>query len=386
MTSIAPDLTFGIELMNQWKDWLRGHTEDDLPSTTPSPENAGKWMLDEWALQIELAQGRFRVPDMSFRRRLREELTEARALFDDQGWIADPASYHQEPPPISDLALKTAPFGGFALERFRFSSEFEPHAEEPGRDRWLDYPNVNDATGWILRHHDKPRPWLFLVNGYRTGEINADLLAFRVGHLHKNLGLNLANITLPLHGPRALGESSGARVFNSGAMNTIFTIAQGAWDIRRILHWLRTDMGAERIGLSGISLGGYMVSLLSTLDDDLACVIAGVPESDLVRGLRRSLDPLLPPFYEQWGLSWGSLESVFTPVSPLAMASKVDHDRRYIYAGLLDRWVRPGNVKTLWEHWDRPSIHWYQGSHLSFPFEPSVRSYVDKALAQSLPL
>lgn len=103
-------------------------------------------------------------------------------------------------------------------------------------------------------------------------------------------------------------------------------------------------------------------------------------------GLRRQLDPLLPPFYEQWGLSWTPLERVFTPVSPLAMPSLVAHDRRYIYAGLLDRWVRPGNVKTLWEHWDEPSIHWYHGSHLSFPFEKSVHNYVDDALRQALPL
>ncbi|MDB4110183.1 alpha/beta hydrolase, partial [bacterium] len=84
--------------------------------------------------------------------------------------------------------------------------------------------------------------------------------------------------------------------------------------------------------------------------------------------------------------SWGPLERVFTPVSPLAMQPLVAHDRRYIYAGLLDRWVRPGNVKTLWEHWGQPSIHWYNGSHLSFPFEKSVKRYVDGALREALPL
>lgn len=158
-----------------------------------------------------------------------------------------------------------------------------------------------------------------MINGYRTGDLGTDLMSFRVKHLHKDLGLNVANVTLPLHGPRALGETSGARVLNAGAMNTINTIAHGAWDIRRVLAWLRTEMGAQSIGISGISLGGYMVSLVSCLDDDLACVIAGVPESDLVRGMRRQIEPLLPPFYEQWGLSWGPLERVFTPVSPLAM-------------------------------------------------------------------
>ncbi len=387
MTTTFPGASLGNELFGQWVNWARGHSDDELPNPAISPAGLGKWWLDEWSLQTELVQGRLRIPDLTFRRRLREELVDARALFDEQGWIKNPRSYHQDPPATTDMTVKASPFGSLPLERFRFDSGFEPHADEPGRERWLEYPKVNQAAGWILRHDDyEKRPWIFVVNGYRTGDLRTDLLSFRVKHLYHDLGLNVANVTLPLHGPRALGQASGARVLNSGAMNTVHTIAHGAWDIRRVLVWLRSELGAETIGMSGISLGGYMVSLMSCLDDDLACVVAGVPESDLVRGMRRQVDPMLPPFYEQWGLSWGPLERVFTPVSPLAMQSLVPHDRRYIYAGLLDRWVRPGNVKTLWEHWDRPSIHWYQGSHLSFPFEKSVHRYVDRALRESLPI
>lgn len=387
MTSTFPGVALGNEIFGQWVDWARGHSDDELPTAAICPTSVGKWWIDEWSFQSELMQGRLRIPDITFRRRLREELSEARKLFDLQGWLKNPRSYHQDPPATTDMTVKKAPFSGLPLERFRFDSGFEPHPQEPGRERWLNYPKVHEAAGWILRHDDyEKRPWIFVVNGYRTGDLRTDLLSFRVKHLYRDLGLNVANVTLPLHGPRALGQASGARVLNAGAMNTINTIAHGAWDIRRVLAWLRSEMGAETIGMSGISLGGYMVSLMSCLDDDLACVVAGVPESDLVRGTRRQIDPMLPPFYEQWGLSWGPLEQVFTPVSPLAMPSLVPHDRRYIYAGLLDRWVRPGNVKTLWEHWDRPSIHWYQGSHLSFPFEKSVHRYVDHALSESLPV
>jgi len=385
MTTTLPSL--GRELVGSISDWARGHADADIPSARIHPVGIGKWWLDEWSLQIELAQGRTRIPDVSFRRRLRSELDEARELFRARGWLDDPRSYHQDPPASTEMTVKDAPFGGLALERFRFESGWQPHPDEPGRDRWLSYPRMNEAAGWILRHPEREhRPWLLVINGYRTGDLAVDLKSFGVKHLHRDLGLNIANVTLPLHGPRALGRASGARVLNAGAMNTINTIAHGAWDIRRVLAWLRTEFGADRIGLSGISLGGYMVSLVSCLDEDLACVIAGVPESDLVRGMRRQVEPMLPPFYEQWGLSWTSLERVFTPVSPLAMEPLVPHEHRYIYAGLLDRWVRPGNVKTLWEHWGEPSILWYEGSHLSFPFEKSVRRYVDDALTDSLPV
>jgi len=165
-------------------------------------------------------------------------------------------------------------------------------------------------------------------------------------------------------------------------MNTIFTLAQGAWDIRRVINWLRDDQEATKVAITGISLGGYMSGLVAGLEEGLAGVIAGVPEADLARGIRRQMDPLLPPFYEQWGLSWEPLQEAMTIVSPMSLDSLVPQDRRYIYAGLLDRWVRPGNVRDLWQHWEEPEILWYQGSHLSFPFEPSVRRFVDRAITE----
>jgi len=368
------------------EDWMRGHTLDDLPEVSPTPLAAFKWLTDEWAMQIELAQGRTRIPDGSFRRRLRSELTEARELFEQRGWLADPRSYHRDPDTaIRPLSITAAAAGPFGYEHVRYESTFSNWPDEPGSDRWAEYRPVRTGHAWMMCHEGAPRPWMVLVNGYRTGEPALDLGSFRANHLHHELGLNVIAVVLPLHGPRAIG-ASGSRVIHAGAMNTVFTMAQGAWDVRSVIRWLREEHDAPAVGLTGISLGGYMVSLLSGLEDDLACVIAGVPESDLVRGIRRQMEPLLPPFYEQWGLSWEPLRQVLSVCSPLSFECRVPHDRRFIYAGLLDRWVRPGNVHTLWQHWDEPSIHWYEGSHLSFPFERSVHAYVDDALHTSFDL
>jgi hypothetical protein len=71
-------------------------------------------------------------------------------------------------------------------------------------------------------------------------------------------------------------------------------------------------------------------------------------------------------------------------VSPLGLAPRVPREGRYIYAGLVDRWVRPANIVTLWEHWERPSICWYQGGHLSALSERSVQRFVDGALRRHL--
>jgi len=371
------------DVFGQTRDWVVGHREHDLPRPQLTPALAAKWWIDEWALQVESMNSRLRAPSVGFRRRLRTELGDAVDMFDDRGWTTDPRSYHRDPPPLKRPRLTAKSAGGLEYEHMVVASGYEPHDGEPGRDRWLGYEQNRQAHAWILRHDGPPRPWLICINGYRTGSPRVDFAAFGAKHLHEELGYNLAFPVTPLHGPRSIG-ASGDRVLWGGAMNTVHTAAQAIWDIRRLKSWITGTQDAPAVGASGISLGGYFTSLLTCFEDDLACAIAGVPEADLVRGMRRNVEAMLPPFYEQWGLSWRSLERANRVVSPLKMDPLVPKEALFIYGGLVDRWVRPGNVNALWKHWDEPEICWYEGSHLSFPFEPSVRRFVDAALTDRL--
>ncbi len=369
------------------REWVRGHREDDLPAQRWTPAFAAKFAFDEWTLQIESVRGRMRVPSTDFRRRLRTELDEAMAVFGDRGWLDDPRTYHRDPPPLQEVRIGRVGAGPFAFEHLQFPSGYEPDPTEPGAERWAGYRRNRTAHAWVLRGPARadgaPRPWVICVNGYRAGEPLTDLTTFRVQQLLR-LGLDVAVLVQPLHGPRRAGTSSGDRVIFSGAMNLVHAVTQAAWDVRRLVSWVRDEQGAPRVGLSGISLGGLVVSLTAALDDRVDLVIAGVPEADIVRGMRRNVEPLLPPFYEQWGLSWRPLEQVTQVISPLAMPAVVPKAGRFLFGGLGDRWVRPGNVRALWEHWDRPEICWYQGSHLSFLVEPEVRRFVDDALRRTL--
>lgn len=371
--------SLGAAVPGPVREWVAGHREPDLPDVEVSPQLIAKWLLDETLLQTEVARGRMRLPSTDFRRRLRGELEDGLDLFADQGWLTDPRSYHVAPPPPSNVQRVDKWHGGLRHERVRWASDYEPHADEPGRDRWLDYSRNRTAEVRLLQHDGAPRPWIICQNGYRTGVPAIDFPTFDVWRLHNELGLNVAVNVAPMHGSRREGLS-GDRVLFSGAMNIVHLGAQAVWDVRRLAAWLRTEHDAPSVGLWGISLGGFIVSLTASLESDIDLVIAGVPEPDLIRGMRRNVEGLLPPFYEQWGLSWTALERVTRVVSPLEIDPLVPHDRRFIFAGLVDRWVRPGNVRALWTHWDEPAICWYPGSHLSFGREPEVQLFVDEAL------
>ena len=317
--------------------WLRGHREtpDVVPAVRFDPLIATKFLVDEWTLRFESARGLLRPPDGEFRQRLRRELAAALELFQARGWLDEPCGYHQDPPPLhaEDLRIEPVRLPGFRFEHAQWASGFEPRDDEPGRERWLAYRRNRTAHAWLLRHDGPPRPWIVCINGYRAGDALIDLPSFRAEHLHRQLGLNVAIVVQPLHGPRKAGALSGDRVLHGGVMNLIHTTTQAAYDTRRLLSWIRAEQHAPSVGVQGLSLGGNVIAVIASLDGDLACAVAGIPEADIVRGVRRVVEHRLPAFYEQWGLSWSPLEKVVGVASPLALRPLVPPDRRFISTG-----------------------------------------------------
>ena len=66
-------------------------------------------------------------------------------------------------------------------------------------------------------------------------------------------------------------------------------------------------------------------------------------------------------------------------VSPFAIEPGVPVERCFVYAGLVDRLASPDQARDLWEHWGRPRVAWYNGSHVSFLWEKEVRKLLLEA-------
>ena len=223
------------------------------------------------------------------------------------------------------------------------------------------------------------RPWLVCIHGYQMGSPLIDLSAFRPEWLARQHGLNLLLPVLPLHGPRTKGRRSGDGYLAGDILDTIHAQAQAMWDIRRMLSWLRAE-GASEIGVYGLSLGGYNASLLSALERDLACVVAGIPAVDFTRLYFRHGPPVQLLEAALHGIEEHHMDEILRVVSPLALPPRVPRDRRYIFAAISDRLVPADQVRDLWRHWERPRIEWYQGAHVTFPRHAAVRALIDEAL------
>jgi pimeloyl-ACP methyl ester carboxylesterase len=342
--------------------------------------------MDELLLAVMKSPKRY--PRRADFERVGREVLEAADLFERRGWVSDPTSYHRDPPAVSSHSIEfcrpldLAWTRGIPYEHLSFESGYEPHGGEPGRDRWLAAEPNRTAHAWVLRHPGPPRPWLVCLHGFGTGSAMMDLPAFRAQRLHRELGLNLVFPVMPCHGPRKTGPTGADSILSFDALNSIHGVAQGIWDVRRVVSWVRSE-GAPAVGVYGMSFGGYMTALLAGLEDDLGCVIAGIPVSDLPRLFIRHAPAHIRRRAEEHGVWGDEADRVVGVISPLVFEPRVPHGRRFVFAGLADRLATPGQAQRLWLHWDRPTIHWYPGNHVGFFWTRKLGDFVDAALVTS---
>jgi hypothetical protein len=363
-----------------WGAFRRNSSYPDVPSLSPTMGLVGEALLDRtFTLMTSVMVG---VPVPETVRRMVDDLLAACAFYEERGWLEDPRGYHRDPPPLDEVEITPgSSFAGvrrLAYKHLRFPSGYAPHEGEPGRDRWLAHPENGTAHVYVLEH-EEPRPWLVGVHGFAMGTPLVNFAGFPVRLLHEELGLNLAFPVLPLHGPRGLGGMSGGEVLSPDYLRMVHLFAQALWDVRRTLSWIRARSD-EPVGLHGISLGGYVSALAAGFEPDLGCVIAGIPPVDFPSLANDNQPWIMRRYDDEFEVDWKLVRAVSHVVSPLAFPPQVPHERRFIYAGLADRVVKPYQPRALWRHWDEPEIHWFSGGHVLGIWNESIRDFMVRAL------
>jgi hypothetical protein len=351
-----------------------------VPSEEGTLGAAAKVAIDEALLGSFHVRLRFPAGDEL--RRIVADTHELRARHEDHGYLEKPLDYHRVPLPLDAPTIESKRLFGFDFEHLRFESEWEPASDEPGRERWLSASANRTAHAYVLRG-DPERPWLVGINGYRMGMPLTDLALFDPRYYHRRLGLNLLIPVLPLHGPRRQGRLSGDGYLDGDPVVFTYAEAQAMWDIRRLVGWARSQ-GGTRIGVMGISLGGYNAALLSSVEDGLDCAIAGIPVADFSRILTRHAPASVYAEFAHHGMDAHTVFETLRPVSPLVLPSKVAPEARGIFGGVVDRVVPPEHQRDLIDHWDTPHHAWYQGGHLTFRLDPRVRQLVHEVLVEHL--
>ena len=225
-----------------------------------------------------------------------------------------------------------------------------------------------NAKAWAQhwRHDDGPRPTLCVIHGFGASPYILNSAFFALPWLYGK-GYDVLLYLLPFHGPRRdpLAPMNGTGMFAHGPSHFNEAMLQAVHDFRIFVDHLEAS-GVTQVGVTGLSLGGYVSALLAAVEDRLQVAIPNAPVTSIPR--------LIPHYFPaNVGVVLASVlhrvalrqaEESISVHSPLNYPALLPRDRLMIIGGLGDRLAPPEQTLLLARHWGHPRVHWYPGNHL----------------------
>jgi len=292
-------------------------------------------------------------------------------LYAEMAESGDPTRFFHEPP--SGVRVRVKPGRWFprfdpddgVCEVVRFDSPFQPvHPDQ--HKPYLRHDRNRVAYARTIRHRDGPRPTIVAIHGFTAEGYLINEWFFALPWFYR-MGCDIALFTLPFHGPRQTQYSpfSGHGFFAGGTARFNEAVAQSVFDFRILLNWLQREQGVEQVGVTGLSLGGFISSMLASVEDKLAFVLPNVPiisVADLVLEWQ-PMGTLMRAALAASKLTPADARRLVAVSCPLTYKPVLPPERLMIVGGAGDRLAPPKHSRLLWDHWQRCWMYWFPGSH-----------------------
>lgn len=283
---------------------------------------------------------------------------------------ADPAVVFPPPSMNINIRRRATPVWMFRpkdihSELLSFDSGFEPLCSEL-TTQYAKHKRNSTAQAQYWRHPDGPRPTLIFIHGYVASGYRLNSWGFSLPWLYKQ-GYDIILYTLPFHGVRRglTHLFNGQGYFAEGLAHMNEAMRHAIHDVRVLMDFLQEE-GAPAMGVSGLSLGGYLAALLASVDDRLAF---SIPNSPLVVPVDMALEwqpsgALFKWLMRHHGIGLAEFRHGLALHSPLTYKPLIDADRLMVIGGAGDRFTPPRYVRLLHDHWQGSELHWFPGNHL----------------------
>lgn len=285
-------------------------------------------------------------------------LAEIHAAYDGDALIPNAARFFPAP---GKVELRPRPVRPGVWEA-AWPSVYEPYLPAVA-ERWLSRIDnrVARARFYFRSPADAPttRPAVIAVHGYMGGQWLIEETIWPIEGLLRR-GLEVALPVLPMHAGRA-GSHRGAPVFpSSDPRLTNEGFRQAVTDLRTLARWLR-ERGAPKVGIIGMSLGGYTAALTATVTGELDFVMPMIPLASLADFAREQgrLGTSAAEEEEQHA----ALERASWVVSPLARPLGIPKSRAIVVAAEHDRITPVTHAARLARHFDCEMVT-IRGGHL----------------------
>jgi dienelactone hydrolase len=196
-------------------------------------------------------------------------------------------------------------------------------------------------------------------------------------------------LKLPYYGERR-PEGIDRRMISMDLDRSRLTMQQGVCDVRRALAWLkgRPEVDPAKLGVTGISLGGIVSSLVAAVDPSVDRAVLLLAGGDLANILWNMPELEARRARERWiaaGLTPEKLAEITAPFDPITHAAGMKGKRVLMMAGRVDEVIPPTSTTALWEAAGRPPIRWMDCGHYSAAgyLLPAIREAAEFLAADS---
>jgi pimeloyl-ACP methyl ester carboxylesterase len=291
-----------------------------------------------------------------------------------------------EPPPLENLkvhgsvaarVLRTTTLSWQSTHvplssRYRERHEGEYRANKTAWARWLRPDGVSRRNcliyihGWL-----EPGSWLEEAFVFPTWV--------------RMLDVDVVHVALPFHGRRNPRGAlfSGEYFWTADLVRSLEGARQAVHDARAMMGWLRRQ-GYAAVGVTGVSLGGSLAMLmgcLTPLPDYLIPIVAHLRLADAVENasilwrMKRDL--------ENWGVYEPDRRRIFERIGLDRARPLLSPERQLWIEAVEDAHIDPVLVRSQWEEWGRPEVHWLPGGHMTFPLHlPEITTAMRRFLAE----
>ncbi|WP_166826392.1 alpha/beta hydrolase family protein [Thalassoroseus pseudoceratinae] len=183
-------------------------------------------------------------------------------------------------------------------------------------------------------------------------------------------GIAVLFIRLPYYGERR-DPKIRRRLISPDIEETVEGMRQAILDIRRAGAWLRSrpEVDANRLGITGISLGGIMTSLAAQAEPRFQNVAIYLAGGGLPAAIWDHPDPKLRKLRENWeakGLDREAFLKQAAPADPLTYADRLKNRRVLMVAAKHDEVIPPKCADLLHQAiGSHAELVWLESGHIS---------------------
>jgi len=247
---------------------------------------------------------------------------------------------------------------GGAVVDLSWQSAFSPVDAEV-RERYSSARENGVAVARQLRR-ERPRPAVVLIHGYMAGSFRVEERIWPITRLDR-AGFDVVLFTLPFHGARVrLGRGAVPEFPAEDPRLNVEGFRQAVFDLQNLVRFL-LERGHPRVGVIGMSLGGYLAALGATVEPRLDFVVPVIPLSSLGDFAREQGS--LSPNADEAAAQHALLDSIYRRVSPVARPALVAPERCLVVAAKSDRVTPAAHARRLSVHLRAP-LHSFYGGHL----------------------